>query len=219
MIKGIIFDLDGTTLNTIYDIQDCVNIALKKFGYPEATYDEVRMGLGKGFLELINATAKNCNSEQEKLQICDCYRELYKNNYAIKTKPYDGIIEVLETLQEKGIKLGVNSNKGDELTKNLIKKNFPNIKFVEVIGRRENHPLKPDPEAVYEILEKMDLKKEEVLYIGDSDVDMKTARNADLKSVGCLWGFRDLKTLQDEHADIIISNPKEILDLIWKKYL
>lgn len=214
MIKGIIFDLDGTTLSTLYDIQGSVNIVLKKHGYPERNYDEVRLAIGKGSRNLI----KEClplNTPDETIDsLLDEYIETYGHHYDVETKQYEGIQELLNELEAKGIMLAINSNKPNEYTNNLIKSHYPGNKFIDIIGAREDIPYKPDPYSANEIVEKMGFNKNEVLYVGDSDSDVKTAKNAGLKCVGCLWGFRDLKTLTDAGADYIISKPKELLNYL-----
>lgn len=214
MIKGIIFDLDGTTLNTLYDILDSTNMTLDFFNYPNKTYDEVRMAVGRGSRNLIKDVFPKNTNEETIDKALKKYIEIYNQNYNKKTKPYDGILDLLEELNKKNILLGVNSNKPDNLTKALIKKHFPNIKFIEVYGAVNGVPHKPDPTLANNIISKMELKKDEVLYVGDSETDIKTAKNTEVKSIGCLWGFRDFETLKNAKADYIISNPKEILNYL-----
>lgn len=214
MIKGIIFDLDGTTLSTLYDIQSSVNIVLKNHGYKEKGYDEVRLAIGKGSRNLIKDCLPEGTSDELINQLLDEYIGVYGHHYDVETKPYDGIQELLNELEAKGIILAVNSNKPDEYTNNLIKRHYPGNNFIAIIGARPNIPYKPDPYSANEIVEKMGFDKSEILYVGDSDSDVKTAKNAGLKVVGCLWGFRDLKTLEDAGADYIISKPKELLNYL-----
>lgn len=214
MIKGIIFDLDGTTLSTLYDIQESVNIVLRNNGYKEKEYDEIRLAIGRGSRNLI----KDClplNSEDKLIdKLLDEYIETYSHHYNVLTKPYDGIQELLDELEKRGIILAVNSNKPNEFTNNLIKQHYPGNNFIAIIGSRKGIPYKPDPYSANEIVNLMGFKKSEVLYVGDSDGDVNTAKNAGLKCVGCLWGFRDLKTLTDAGADYIISKPKELLNYL-----
>lgn len=215
MIKGIIFDLDGTTLSTLYDIQGSVNIVLKNHNYPIQDYDHVRLAIGRGSRNLIKDCLPKDVSEEEIDKLLDEYIEIYGHHYDVETKNYDGIQELLDELENRGIILAVNSNKPDEYTNNLIRKHYPGNNFIAIIGARANIPYKPDPYSANEIVEMMGFEKDEVLYVGDSDSDVKTAKNAGLKCVGCLWGFRDLKTLQDAGADYIISKPEELLNLLW----
>lgn len=214
MIKGVIFDLDGTLLNTLYDIRNCANICLKQFSMPTKTYDEIRLAVGKGSAVLIKNIVPENTPSQIVEKVIDAYFKTYSQNFAIDTVAYEGISELLEKLQNDGIQMAVNSNKGDNLSKELIKKFFPNINFVEVFGRRDNVALKPNPQAANEIIELMNLQKEEVIYVGDSETDMKTANNAKLFAVGCLWGFRDRETLTESNASIIVEKPEEIYDLV-----
>ncbi len=212
MIKGIIFDVDGTTLDTLDDIYESFNKALELFHMPLQTKDQVRMGVGRGFKVLIDKCTPEGTDEKTKEEFLPVYSGIYAENYKNKTLPYEGIPELLKALHEKGIRLAINSNKGDAYVKGLIEKNFPDIPFTEVMGAREGIAHKPDPQGTDMIIDEMGLNKEEILYIGDSDVDIMTARNAGVKSIGCLWGFRDEETLKNAGADIIVSRPEEILN-------
>lgn len=212
MIKGIIFDVDGTTLNTLNDLYFSFNQALKDFGLPPQSMDQVRMGVGRGFRMLVEKCTPETTDEETKTKLGVHYRQIYAQNYLKTTKPYEGMTETLEKLQEKGIRMGVNSNKSDVFVKGLIEKNFPQIAFTEVMGAREGIPHKPDPAGTNLIIEKMGVEKSEVLYVGDSDTDMKTAGNAGVTAVGCLWGFRDRETLLEGGADILIEKPFDLLE-------
>lgn len=214
MIKGIIFDLDGTTLSTLCDIQGSINLVLKNHNYPEKNYDEVRLAIGRGSRNLIKDSLP-LNTKDEIIDtLLNEYIEIYGHHYDVETRPYEGIKELFNKLEEKGIVLAINSNKPDKYTKNLIKSHYPGNNFIAVIGAREGIPYKPDPYSANEIVEKMGFDKSEILYVGDSDNDVKTAKNAGLKCVGCLWGFRDIQTLTDAGADYIISKPKELLNYL-----
>lgn len=212
MIKGIIFDVDGTTLDTLDDIYESFNKALELFHMPLQTKDQVRMGVGRGFKVLIDKCTPEGTDEKTKEEFLPVYSGIYAENYKNKTLPYKGIPELLKALHEKGIRLAINSNKGDAYVKGLIEKNFPDIPFTEVMGAREGIAHKPDPQGTDMIIDEMGLNKEEILYIGDSDVDIMTAKNAGVRSIGCLWGFRDEETLKNAGADIIVSRPEEILN-------
>ena len=212
MIKGVIFDLDGTTLYTLPDLHRSVNLTMKHFGFPKKTAEEVRANVGNGFQRLINAIVPEETDEEKRKEIGAYYRDTYRENCCIDTVPYEGMTEVLRTLQEKGIQLAVNSNKSDYATKLLISRCFPDIAFTEVMGAREDLPHKPDPAGARQILDLMKITNEEALYVGDGDTDMMTAKNAGIKAVGCLWGYRDLETLLNSGADVILSRPEELLD-------
>ena len=214
MIKGIIFDLDGTTIYTIEDLTDSVNAALRQFGFPERSIEEAIKALGRGRRYLINKLVPEGTDEETELKVGDLYWEIYKENYDKKSKAYEGMNELLRRLQDKGIKLAVNSNKGDELTKKLIAKCYPDIEFVAVYGSRPGVHHKPDPTGALQISELMGLKNEEVMYVGDSEVDIETARNANMVATACSWGYRDLETLEECKPDHIIHKPEELLRCI-----
>ena len=213
MIKGIIFDLDGTTIDTLNELYISINQTLKNYGYPTKTKDEVRLGVGRGFRKLVETVVPEKLSEEKIAEIGRDYQESYTQNY-LKSTVYPEMPELLRKLQDRGILLAVNSNKSDRFTKALIAKNYPDIRFTAVYGRREGVPLKPDPTTAKEIADLMGLKTEEVLYVGDSDVDMRTGINAGMKTAGCLWGFRDRKTLTEAGADFILEKPEDLLKLL-----
>jgi len=213
VIKGIIFDLDGTTIDTLNELYISINQTLKNYGYPTKTKDEVRLGVGRGFRKLVETVVPEKLSEEKMAEIGHDYQESYTQNY-LKSTVYPEMPKLLKELQDRGILLAVNSNKSDRFTKALIAKNYPDIRFTAVYGRREGVPLKPDPTTAKEIADLMGLKTEEVLYVGDSDVDMRTGINAGMKTAGCLWGFRDRKTLTEAGADFILEKPEDLLKLL-----
>jgi len=214
MIKGLIFDLDGTTLNTLEDLSDAVNRTMLHFGFPQRSIDEVRQKVGKGSKKLMEDTVPEDTDPNRIPEILEYYISAYGENYADKTVPYEGIRDLLHSLQLKGIRLAINSNKPDHLTKGLIERNFPEIDFVAVYGSMQDMPHKPDPAGANAILEHMHLSKEEVLYVGDSETDMLTASNAGLKSIACLWGFRSKEVLEEAGADYIAEKPEDIWSMI-----
>ena len=211
MVKGIIFDLDGTTIYTIEDLTDSVNAALKEYGFPEINIEAAIKALGRGRRYLISKLVPEGTDEKTELAVGDRYWEIYKENYDKKSIAYDGMVDLLKALQEKGIKLAVNSNKGDELTKKLIYKCYPGIDFVVVYGSRQGIHHKPDPTGANQIAEMMCLNNEEIMYVGDSEVDVETARNAHMIAVACTWGYRDEQTLIDAKANYYIHKPEELL--------
>ena len=216
MIKGIIFDLDGTTINTLNELKISLNEALKDYGFPDRTLDEVRMGVGRGFRKLIEVSVPENTDDKTIDEVGEHYRKIYDKNYML-SKPYEGVYDLLNKLQDKNIKLAVNSNKSDKFTKNLILSNFPGINFVSIYGAREGIKHKPNPYTALEIAGEMNLDRSELAYVGDSDVDMQTAKNAGMFAIGCLWGFRDEKTLLENGAELIVKTPEEIFEFIEKE--
>ncbi len=213
MIKAIIFDMDGTILNSIDDIVESVNHAFTFKGYPKQSLDAVRMAIGNGATTLINRLVPKHLTNEEKQSVFDKYKAHYDAHSNVKTGPYDGIMDLLDHLKHKGYKLAVVSNKLEYLVEELnatIFRNYFDVSIGEIVGI----PVKPAPDMLYKSLKLLGIQKDEALFIGDSDVDMLTAFNAGLKSVGVTWGYRDQKTLEENHATYIIHKPSELLDVI-----
>lgn len=213
MIKAIIFDLDGTLLDTLHDLADSVNHVLTKHNMKNRTVDEIRSFIGNGVPTLI---ARSVPAGTDEKTTAECVREMaeyYKDHADIKTKPYDGICELLETLNTKGIKTAVVTNKVENAAELLCNRKFGNV-FDCVIGDNGKDRLKPAPDNVFRALNQLGYDKKEVLYAGDSDVDMVTAHNAGLTSIGVTWGFRDEITLSNAGADFIVNKPCEILKFL-----
>lgn len=214
MIKGLIFDLDGTLINSIGDIHYSLNLALKEHGYKEVSLESAQNNTGKGFRYLIKKSLPENSSDEIIDEVNKIYTKYYGEHYHERTCSYEGIHELLQQLNKRNIKIAVNSNKKDEYTKNLMKIIFPDIKFTAVFGERIGIPNKPNSTSADEIISIMKLNKEEVYYVGDSEIDIKTAKNAKLKSIGCLWGFRTKEVLEKQEADIIVYKPNEILNYL-----
>ena len=159
-------------------------------------------------------TARNCYTEENFNRVFKIYDDAYNSNTTYKTEVYAGIKELLENLKRDDIKIAVMSNKPDFATKSVVYEFFGKDYFDIVLGQRENIPIKPDPYSVNEIINELGVSKDEVIYIGDTSVDMKTGKNAGLFSVGVLWGFRDEKELIESGADLIISKPNELYEYI-----
>lgn len=217
MIKYIIFDLDGTLVNSIYDLADSVNYVLKQNGYAEHPLESYYYFVGNGTLKLIErALPEDKRTANEIERVHSQFAERYSQNYLNKTIPYKGINELLDELDKRGIKYSVASNKTDVFTQEIINGLFPNNRFDVIIGKREENPTKPDPKIIYDIMDGKNLTLDEILVVGDSGVDIETGHNACLKAVGCLWGFRDEKELKEVGADYIISKPMELFEIIDK---
>lgn len=209
----IVFDMDGTLLNTLEDLTDSVNYALQICGYTERTLDEVRCFVGNGVRVLMNQAVPAGTSEEDIVKCLTIYRKHYSENMQHKTRPYDGINELLKSLKEKGIKLAIVSNKYDSAVKALCKDYFQD--YIQIaIGESPEVAKKPAPDSVFTALEQLGAVREEALYVGDSEVDVQTARNAGLKCIGVTWGFRDREVLAAEGADIIIDRPHELLEYL-----
>lgn len=212
--KGIIFDLDGTLLDTVDDLGDSMNEVLKTYNYPTFTSEEYKLKVGGGFKGLVLSSLPEGTDSNKIDEAIGLFADSYDRRYLNKTKTYKGIDSVLDKLNEMGFKLGINSNKKDEYTKNLINKFFKRIPFTAVYGERDGISRKPDPTSALDIIKLMELKAEEVLYIGDTSVDIMTAENSGIDSVGVLWGFRNYEELNKHGATYIISDPKEILNIV-----
>ena len=215
---GVIFDLDGTLLNTINDLGSSVNDVLKYYGLPEHTIEEYKMMVGNGMKRLLLSSLPPEQAEQIDMeQAFDMFQKIYAEKYMESTEPYEGIPELVEWLYHNGIKMAVNSNKRDNYTKSLIDKYFTHIPFVQVLGERPGIPRKPDPSAALEIAAEMGEAPEKILYIGDSEVDMETGKNAGMDIIGVVWGFRGREGLDADKADYIVESPEDIRSLFEVK--
>lgn len=213
MYKAVFFDLDGTLLDTLEDLADSVNEMLRKFSCPERSLAEVRQFLGNGMRKLVERSVSE-DFQKENLQSAyEFFRLSYSKNMQNKTHPYDGIITCLEELKENGIITVVTSNKNDDAVKNLCREYFGDLLTLSV-GAKEGVPSKPNPEMVISAMREIGAEKEECIFVGDSDTDILTAKNAGLKSVGVLWGFRNREILEKAEADFVISHPCEIISIV-----
>lgn len=214
-LRASIFDLDGTLLDTLADIASACNATLAKLGYPQHPLNAYATMVGNGFEVLIKRALPQdrqpdaCDIEE----ITQAARAWYASHLMDQTKPYDGMAKTLADLAESGIKLGVLSNKPDQLCVKLIRHYFPSIPFVIVRGASSDIALKPDPGALLSMLEAMSIPASSACYIGDSDVDMRTAINAGVKGIGAAWGFRGRKELEDAGASVVIDSPAQLVGL------
>lgn len=215
MKRLAIFDLDGTLLNTIADLANATNYALKECGYPTHNIDEYRYFVGNGINKLFErALPEEDRTDNNISKIRALFIPYYNEHNADLSRPYDGITNLLEQLQSKGIQIAVASNKYQEATYKLIKQYFPQIAFVQILGQREGVPTKPDPSVINEIVAKSDVEKDKVVYVGDSCVDMQTGINAQVTTIGVSWGFRPRTELESYHPDFIADKPEEILQYL-----
>lgn len=211
--KAIIFDLDGTLLDTLEDLAAALNFALSEHGFPVRTLDEVRTFVGNGMKKLIERGCPSGTPNDVQKEILATFKNFYAVHSSDKTKPYDNILPMLDELKKSGIKLAVVSNKDDGATKVLCKNYFPGI-FDEVIGVREGLAKKPAPDSVFEVLEKFNCDKSSSIYIGDSEVDIETAKNACVPCISVTWGFRSETFLRDAGAVKIACDAKELFSFL-----
>ena len=210
MKKLVIFDLDGTLLNTIADLGNSVNYALEQMGYPTHSLSSVPFMVGNGVRRLIQRAQMDAD-EATVDKLLDYFRRHYDEHNCDMTEPYKGIPELLRNLNEQGVKIAVASNKYQSAVNKIIKHYFPDIPFVAVCGQEENRPTKPDPSIIFHILNECPTQKKDVLMVGDSAVDMETAHRAGIECVGVTWGFRPVSELRKAYADHIASLPSDIL--------
>ncbi|MDX9692278.1 MAG: HAD-IA family hydrolase [Acholeplasmataceae bacterium] len=217
MIKAILFDMDGTILDTLTDIWIAVNHAFNIKGFREQSLDKVRQSVGNGAMTLIKRVVPNHLSDEEIKEVFDIYQHYYDQHHTKHTGPYPGVMSLLYTLKDRGYKLGVVSNKFEHLVEALNHDIFNGI-FDISIGETKGVPIKPAPDMLYRALDILKVAKNEVVFVGDSDTDIITAQNADILSVGVTWGFRDKDVLIDHGAKYIINNPSELISLLEKGF-
>lgn len=213
--KAVIFDLDGTLLNTLEDLADATNLALDKHGWPKRNLNEIRQFVGNGVAKLIHLATPDGISAEEEAACLEDFRVLYKGLMTAKTGPYPGISELLRTLSERHVWTAVVSNKFDAAVKELADFYFPGLLRVAA-GELESQgiPKKPHPAMVEKVLRELGVTKAEAVYVGDSDVDILTARNAGLPCISVLWGFRDREFLTGHGATTFAGSPAELLELL-----
>lgn len=215
MIKLVIFDLDGTLLNTIADLAKSTNYALAQNGFPTHEVEAYNFFVGNGINKLFErALPEGQKTTENVLKIRETFLPYYDAHDSDESTLYPGIEELLVNLQKKGVKLAVASNKYHSATVRLIDHFFPNIEFVKVFGHRDGVNPKPDPTVVLDILKEANIDKAETLYVGDSGVDMQTAKNAGVASVGVTWGFRPRTELEVFQPNYIVDQATQILGLI-----
>lgn len=215
MKKLVIFDLDGTLLNTIEDLGHAANYALEKNGLPTHTIASYPFFVGNGVRRLITRVLPEDQRDKNTIDtLLKDFREFYDVHCCDCTKPYPGIPELLRDLRDQDVRLAVASNKYDAAVQKIINHFFGDIDFVAIRGQVEGVNVKPDPSIVFGILAQARVPKSEVLYVGDSGVDMETARRACIDSVGVTWGFRPEKELVEYYAGTIVHQPNAILNLL-----
>ena len=216
MKSYVIFDLDGTLLKTIDDLANATNHALRELGFPTHGLWVYPNMVGNGVMRLIErALPADARTEKNIKDALAAFKAYYNDHCCDDTVPYPGIPELLEDLSARGINLAVTSNKYQEAVTKIVNHYFPDANFRAILGNVDGMPRKPDPSIVFKALTMCPTPKDEVLYVGDSGVDMDTARRACVESVGVSWGFRSIHELKEAYADHIVSTPAQIADLVF----
>ena len=217
MKKLVIFDLDGTLINTIADLGACTNYALQKLGYPTHDIESYKFRVGNGINNLFRrALPEGENTDENVLRVRQEFIPYYNAHNTDLSRPYSGMVPLLEELQAQGTSIAVASNKYQEATTKIIGELYPSIRFSAVLGQREGINIKPDPQIVFDILKIVGVDKTEVLYVGDSGVDMQTGYNAGVETCGVTWGFRPRSELEPFHPQHIVDSVEELRQLIMK---
>ena len=216
MTKLIIFDLDGTLIDTRTDIANACNHALEQCGFPQRDIEEYNMLVGRGIDNLFRGAMPAIEVNEENVaRMRSIFVPYYNEHGCDWTRPYDGIMDILEVLKDKGLHFAVASNKYQEGTRSLVEKFFGKYDFVKILGQREGRPIKPDPQIVDEAMEGVPgIRKDEVIYVGDSNVDMETGINAGVRTIGVTWGFRTREELEAYSPHALIDHPMQIVEFI-----
>jgi phosphoglycolate phosphatase len=219
-VKGIIFDLDGTLLDTITDITNSMNLVLQEMSLPSLSENQYKTFIGSGVQQLVERVIPQHKNNQEIIDnFLASFRKYYEQKWKEHSSPFEGIIELIEYLFEKKIKIAILSNKPHKNTIEMTKELLPD-RFEFIYGERlpEGIPKKPDPYAALEIGKLFGEKPENILFVGDTDVDMLTAQNANMIGVGVLWGFREKKELLNSGAKYIVQKPLDICEILKEEY-
>ncbi len=214
MIKAVLFDLDGTLVNSLEDLADACNYALKEEGYPTHNLEKYKYFVGRGMQNLIHKILpEDKKDEATHKRVYEKFYPYYNAHSADKTSPYSGIPELLGTLKEKGIKFAVVTNKADAAAKRVVE-SFFGKDFCPVFGQRAGVPVKPEPDIAFLAMQELGVKPEECAFVGDSGVDMQTGVNCSALPIGVLWGFRSAEELAENGAESLVNNCEELLSVI-----
>lgn len=213
--RAVMFDLDGTLLDTVQDLACATNTALRRFGCPPHPEESYCRFLGDGVRNLFRrALPPGRDSEEEIARIVPVMKALYAERWRLHTGPYPGIPELLDAIAGRGLRLAICSNKPDASAREMVEYLLPHWKWDAVVGQRDGVPIKPDPAGPMSIANQLGLAPRHFLYAGDTNTDMLTAHNCGFYAVGCLWGWRDRRELEEAGADTIIARPSELLELL-----
>lgn len=212
-IKFIIFDMDGTLLDSLTDLQNTLNYCFRKVGFPERNYQEVRSFVGNGLRTLIERAVPQETTDEKIDEILEDFKQHYMIHCMDFTAPYEGIMDMLAKLKENGYKMAIVSNKADEALKHLSQQFFGD--YIDVaIGERAGMDKKPAPDLVYLAMEELGATKENTVYVGDSEVDYQTAVNSGLPCISVLWGFRDKELLEEYGSDCFANTPEDVVKIL-----
>jgi phosphoglycolate phosphatase len=213
--QAVLFDLDGTLLNTIDDLTDAMNVTLAGAGFPPRTVGECKVFVGEGAESFILRSLPEGRRDKQTLaQVAPLYREAYTRNWACKTRPYEGVPELLDALAGRKLKLAVLSNKPDDFTRHMVEKLLPRWRFDAVVGARPSAPKKPDPTVALQIADSLGVEPRRFLYLGDTNTDMQTALAAGMFPVGALWGFRTAEELRASGAKVLAAKPEDVIEVV-----
>lgn len=210
----LIFDFDGTIMNTIKELRHTMNQALKIHNFPELSLDDYRNSVNGNVDEVISNLLKDENSAENIQKVKETYLKLHVTPHEDLSEPFDGVYEMFKKLQENGLKLAINSNRYTESIKKYTDKFFPDITFIQIEGHNPPNPSKPDPHGINTILEKTAYKKSQAIYIGDSSTDIQTAKNAGIDCIIVNWGYSTKEKIDDEYVKKIIGDTEEICQYI-----
>ncbi len=215
MIKAVIFDLDGTLVNSLDDLAVSTNYSLEKHGFNTYPVEDYKYLVGDGMVKLIERAIPDEQFNNDTFKsVFDCFMAHYRENFLVNTVAYDGIKDVLSALSNMGLKLAVVSNKADDMAKRVVKSIFEQGVFTVVSGKREGYPVKPDPTLTLEIIGQLGVKPQECVFVGDSGMDTVTAVNSGCYPLGVLWGFRAKAELLENGAKSLAKSPEEIIEII-----
>ena len=213
--KAVLFDLDGTLIDTVDDIGDAANRVLSNRKFPTHSISTYRSFIGEGVRMLFTRALPQEHRTQDLITAClKEFIEDYRDNYNVKTTLYDGVPELLDVLKAKGLKLAILSNKPHPITKDCVTFFLPRWNFDVVLGQQDSIPRKPDPQGALEVAQRLGIPPSDFIYLGDTAIDMKTAVSAGMLPVGVLWGFRALAELKENGARVIIEAPMQLMDII-----